>query len=130
MPVSKKRTALEEAEWEDEGEDGAFDRETLLQCKHFPFTNLRSYLTVYVAMETLRVHRPRVLLHGPAGMGQGYVANAVLHNLEGYHTQSLDLGTLMNDSTRVSDNHIPDGGKLIDTRVVKDRRGRNSAVVH
>jgi hypothetical protein len=34
MPVSKKRTALEEAEWEDEGgEDSAFDREMMLQCK-------------------------------------------------------------------------------------------------
>jgi hypothetical protein len=32
MPVAKKRTALEEAEWEDEGEDGALDREMMLQC--------------------------------------------------------------------------------------------------
>lgn len=32
MPVSKKRTALEEAEWEDDvGEEGAFDREMMLQ---------------------------------------------------------------------------------------------------
>ena len=53
------------------------------------------------AMETLRIYRPRVVLHGPVGMGQGYVAAAALHHLEGYHIQSLDLGTLMSDSTRV-----------------------------
>lgn len=53
-------------------------------------------------METLRVHRPRVALHGPIGMGQSYVAAAILHHLEGYHVQSLDLGSLLSDSTRVS----------------------------
>lgn len=52
-------------------------------------------------METLRIYRPRVVLHGPVGMGQAYVASAVLHHLEGYHVQSLDLGSLMCDSTRV-----------------------------
>ena len=38
MPVSKKRTALEEAEWEDDvGEDGAFDREMMLQSQFSRF---------------------------------------------------------------------------------------------
>ncbi|KZT74624.1 AAA-domain-containing protein [Daedalea quercina L-15889] len=83
LPVSKKRTALEEAEWEDESREDALDRELMLQT-----------------METLRVYRPRVVLHGPGGMGQAYVASAVLHHLEGYHIQSLDLGSLMGDSTR------------------------------
>lgn len=32
MPVNKKRSALEEAEWEDDvDEEGAFDREMMLQ---------------------------------------------------------------------------------------------------
>ncbi|KAH9928867.1 uncharacterized protein B0H18DRAFT_874349 [Fomitopsis serialis] len=83
LPVNKKRTALEEAEWEDGSSEGALDRELMLQ-----------------SMETLRVYRPRVVLHGPSGMGQAYVAAAVLHHLEGYHVQSLDLGSLMGDSTR------------------------------
>ena len=52
-------------------------------------------------METLRIHRPRVIMHGPIGMGQGYVGAAILHHLEGYHVQSLELGALMSDSTRV-----------------------------
>lgn len=33
LPVSKKRTALEEAEWEDEGSEGALERELMLQCE-------------------------------------------------------------------------------------------------
>lgn len=52
-------------------------------------------------METLRIYRPRVIMHGPIGMGQSYVGAAVLHHLEGYHVQSLELGVLMGDSTRV-----------------------------
>lgn len=53
-------------------------------------------------METLRVYRPRIVLHGPSGMGQQYVGTATLHHLEGYHVQNLDPGTLMGDATRVS----------------------------
>lgn len=58
-------------------------------------------------METLRVYRPRVVLHGPSGMGQQYVGTATLHHLEGYHVQNLDLGTLMGDATRVSLHFYP-----------------------
>ncbi|KDR71037.1 hypothetical protein GALMADRAFT_75355 [Galerina marginata CBS 339.88] len=84
MPVEKKLSALEEAEFEDEGgEEGALEKEMLSQ-----------------AMQTLRVYRPRVIIHGPIGMGQGYIGAAALHHLEGYHVQSLELGTLMSDSTR------------------------------
>lgn len=83
LPVSKKRTALEEAMWEDDSEANALDRELFIQ-----------------SMETLRVYRPRLVLHGSAGMGQGYLGAAALHHLEGYHVQTLDLGTLMGDSTR------------------------------
>ena len=40
MPVSKKRSALEEAEWEDDADEGgAFDREMMLQCQ-FSLPNL------------------------------------------------------------------------------------------
>ncbi|KIK79961.1 hypothetical protein PAXRUDRAFT_159899 [Paxillus rubicundulus Ve08.2h10] len=83
LPVSKKRTALEEAQWEDDSEEGALEREMLTQ-----------------SMETLRVYRPRLIVHGQPGMGQGYIGAAALHYLEGYHVQNLDLGTLMGDSTR------------------------------
>jgi hypothetical protein len=55
-----------------------------------------------LAMETLRIYRPRIVVHGPMGMGQNYIGTAALHHLEGYHVQNLDLGTLLSDSTRVS----------------------------
>ena len=47
-------------------------------------------------MQSLRIYRPRVAIHGPIGMGQHYVGAAALHYLEGYHVQSLELGTLNN----------------------------------
>ncbi|KAF9029830.1 AAA-domain-containing protein [Hymenopellis radicata] len=84
LPTEKRLTALEEAEFEDEDDETvALDRELLMQ-----------------SMETLRVHRPRILLYGPRGMGQTYIGAAMLHHLEGYHVQSLELGTLLGDSTR------------------------------
>ncbi|KAI6003360.1 hypothetical protein EDC04DRAFT_1022821 [Pisolithus marmoratus] len=85
LPVwKKKRPALEEAEWEDRnGEEDALEREMLMQ-----------------SMETMRVYRPRVITHGPAGMGQAHIGAAALYHLEGCHIQTLDLGTLMGDSTR------------------------------
>jgi SpoVK/Ycf46/Vps4 family AAA+-type ATPase len=53
-------------------------------------------------METLRVYRPRLLIHGPPGSGQSFIAAAALYHLEDVHLQSLDLGSLYGDSTRVS----------------------------
>ena len=55
----------------------------------------------HAAMERLRVYRPRVVLYGSPGMGQTFVAAAILHHLEGYHVQTLDLGSLLGDSARV-----------------------------
>lgn len=85
MPPANKRNPLEEALWEDEGadtEDGGFDKEMTLQ-----------------SFAQLRVYRPRLILHGKRGMGQLYTGSALLHHLEGYHVQSLDVASLMGDST-------------------------------
>jgi len=101
MPVGKKRTALEEAEWEDEGHDGGLERELMLQCKSFLHRQRYLANNSALAMETLRIYRPRIAIHGPVGMGQNYIGTATLHHLEGYHVQNLDLGTLLSDSTRV-----------------------------
>ncbi|GAA5878836.1 hypothetical protein JCM1840_000730 [Sporobolomyces johnsonii] len=81
LPEVKRPNILEEAEWVDE--NGGFEKEKMLQ-----------------AFETLRVFRPRLLICGEPGMGQGYVGAAVLHHLEGFHVQTLDLATLVSDSTR------------------------------
>ena len=108
LPVSKKRTALEEAEWEDEEDDeGALEREILMQSQCFLYCSVfvscaEEKLVGFLEMETLRVYRPRVVLHGDPGLGQSYIGSAALHHLEGFHIQTLDLGTLMVDSTRVS----------------------------
>jgi len=87
LPKSKKRSALEEAQWEEDhpdGEAGAFEREMMLQT-----------------LESQRINRPRLLLHGEPGMGQRAVGAAALYYLEGYSVQSFDLGTLTGDPTRV-----------------------------
>jgi SpoVK/Ycf46/Vps4 family AAA+-type ATPase len=96
LPPVKKRSVLEEAEYEDDDDGSSFAKEVMLQCKSHNCTIL------ILALETLRVYRPRVVLHGPSGLGQTYLGPAILHHLEGYHVQSFDLATLMSDSTRVS----------------------------
>jgi hypothetical protein len=101
LPIGKKRTALEEAEWEDEGQEGGLERELMLQCGLHRIRSITRLTNCPLAMETLRVYRPRIAIHGPVGMGQNYIGTAALHHLEGYHVQNLDLGTLLSDSTRV-----------------------------
>jgi hypothetical protein len=80
-----------------------------------------------IAMETLRIYRPRIALHGPVGMGQNYIGTATLHHLEGYHVQNLDLGTLLSDSTRVCLHMtVAEFILTISPIVMLDERGRNS----
>ncbi|MBW0501045.1 hypothetical protein O181_040760 [Austropuccinia psidii MF-1] len=81
LPNSKQPSVLEEAEYEEDETDG-FEREKLIQ-----------------SFETMRVFRPRLVVCGPKGSGQQYIGNAILHHLEGYHIQSLDLTNLFSDST-------------------------------
>ena len=40
MPIGKKRTALEEAQWEDEDQEGGLERELMLQCESFKILNI------------------------------------------------------------------------------------------
>lgn len=42
MPVGKKRTALDEAQWEEPDEGNALEREMMLQCKGDSFHALPS----------------------------------------------------------------------------------------
>nr|ODN92346.1 ATPase [Cryptococcus depauperatus CBS 7855] len=82
LPPRKRLTALEEAEFEEEDGDG-FEKHMMLQ-----------------SLDKMRTFRPRILVHGRPGMGQAYLGPAVLHHLEGFHVQSLDLGVLLSDPTR------------------------------
>ena len=83
LPHRKRLTALEEAQFEEPENSGNFKREQMQQ-----------------EFDRSRVFRPRVLLRGSQGMGQQYLAAAVLHHFEGFHVQAFDLPTLLSDSTR------------------------------
>ncbi|PLB37193.1 chromatin segregase YTA7 [Aspergillus candidus] len=83
LPQRKRLTALEEAQFEEPEGSGSFQREQMQQ-----------------EFDRSRVFRPRLLLRGSLGMGQQYLAGAVLHRFEGLHVQSFDLPTLLSDSTR------------------------------
>lgn len=81
FPRPKKTTALQEAMYEPfEDADHGFGREAMHQ-----------------EFERCRIFRPRLLIAGVAGMGQGYLASAILHYLEGVHVQAMDLATLLGD---------------------------------
>ncbi|KAL8991109.1 MAG: hypothetical protein Q9177_000397 [Variospora cf. flavescens] len=83
LPQKKRLTALEEAEFEDAEDDKGMRMERMQQ-----------------EFERSRVFRPRLLLRGAPGMGQQYLAAALLHRFEALHVQAFDLPTLLSDSTR------------------------------
>lgn len=83
LPQRKRLTALEEAQFEEPEDGGGFRREQMIQ-----------------EFDQSRVFRPRLLLRGVHGMGQQYLASALLHHFEGLHVQAFDLPTLLSDSTR------------------------------
>ncbi|KAI9817792.1 MAG: hypothetical protein M1827_000911 [Pycnora praestabilis] len=88
LPQKKQLTALEEAGFDDAQDAGdqggiGFGREKMQQ-----------------EFEKSRVFRPRLLIRGFPGMGQQYLAGALLNHFEGLHVQSFDLPTLLSDSTR------------------------------
>ncbi|KIW56599.1 hypothetical protein, variant [Exophiala xenobiotica] len=82
LPQKKRLTALEEARYEDAADGQSFGREKMQQ-----------------AFETSRVFRPRLLIRGKVGMGQQYLAAALLNHFEGLHVQAFDLPTLLSDTT-------------------------------
>ena len=85
LPRKKKLTALEEAMYEQpEDADHGFGREQMS-----------------TEFERSRIFRPRLLIAGKPGMGQTYLASAILNHLEGVHVQNFDIATLLGDG-RVS----------------------------
>lgn len=106
MPIEKKLSALEEAEYEEDDEElfASFEASRPATTGEDPMDGGPEFQRELAlqSMQTLRVYRPRVVLHGEVGMGQSYLGAAALHHLEGFHVQSLELGSLMGDSARVS----------------------------
>ena len=83
LPQKRRLTALEEAEFEDVEDDRGMHTERMQQ-----------------EFERSRVFRPRLLVKGDPGMGQQYLAAALLNHFEGLHVQAFDLSTLLSDSSR------------------------------
>ena len=86
LPQKKPLTALEEAQYEDAEGDRGMRTERMQQ-----------------EFERSRIFRPRLLIKGVPGMGQQYLAAALLNHFEGFHVQAFDLPTLLSDSTRSSE---------------------------
>lgn len=64
-------------------------------CAFAPVTFLLTgLLSRLAALEKLRIYRPRLVIHGHKGMGQRFIGAALLHHLEGYHVQNLDIASL------------------------------------
>ena len=86
LPQRKPLTALEEAQFEDANDDRGMETERMQQ-----------------EFDRSRIFRPRLLLNGFPGMGQQYLAAALLNHFEGLHVQSFDLPTLLSDATRTTE---------------------------
>ncbi|GAV53817.1 hypothetical protein ZYGR_0AK03190 [Zygosaccharomyces rouxii] len=56
-----------------------------------------------------RVCNPKLLITGPAGNGQQYIGAALLHYLEHFNIQRLDLASLLSESTRTIEAAIVQG---------------------
>ena len=83
LPQKKPLTALQEAEFEDAEDDRGMMVERMQQ-----------------EFERSRVFRPRLLIRGGPGMGQQYLASALLNHFEGLHVQAFDLPSLLSSSTQ------------------------------
>ncbi|SCU86506.1 LAFA_0E01200g1_1 [Lachancea sp. 'fantastica'] len=51
-------------------------------------------------VEKSRICKPRLVVTGSRGNGQQYIGAAILHFLEDFNIQMLDVGTLVSDATR------------------------------
>ncbi|GAM83409.1 hypothetical protein ANO11243_013970 [Dothideomycetidae sp. 11243] len=83
VPRTKKRTALEEAEYDDRDDELGFEKENLQR-----------------EFEGARIFRPRLLICGVQGMGQQYLGAALLNKFEGMYVGNFDLPNIFKDSTR------------------------------
>ena len=100
IPQKKRLTALQEAEFEDAEDDRGMKAERMQQG-NFYYCHHSCNTYVFSEFERSRVFRPRLLIKGNPGMGQQYLAGALLNHFEGLHVQAFDLPTLLSDSTRV-----------------------------
>ncbi|CDK27282.1 unnamed protein product [Kuraishia capsulata CBS 1993] len=107
IPRDKQPTQLEEARYVDLFErdaDSGFHRQEVLEN-----------------ISRARCFRPRLLIRGGIGMGQTYIGNAILHHMEGFHVQSLDLSRVFGDPA------VSPEGVIIQT-FIEARRHKRSVI--
>ena len=63
-------------------------------------TNLFSRHELLNQISNSRIHKPRLLITGPMGNGQQYLGAAILSYLDGYNVQTLDIATILSESSR------------------------------
>lgn len=56
-------------------------------------------MLIFVALSSLRFHKPRILISAPPGYGQTYIGAAILHHLDKVHVQTIDLISIFGDSS-------------------------------
>ncbi|PKI83929.1 hypothetical protein MVES_001879 [Malassezia vespertilionis] len=100
LPPKLMRSALEEAMWEVDPDAGAPSLAT-----ETPAGALEREL-LQESFEKSRVYRPRLVLHGAAGMGQIQVAQGLVHAMEGVHVQTITVSTLLGDSTQTPESAL------------------------
>lgn len=91
IPRKASRNALEEAMWEVD----------VAPSQHAAAGSGRLEQEIrQQELDRARVYRPRFLVHGDAGHGQSAIGAALLHHIEGYHVQSVDVTALLGDSSQ------------------------------
>ncbi|AGO10592.1 AaceriABR139Wp [[Ashbya] aceris (nom. inval.)] len=82
------------------------DEEDNIEGTGIPSSNGFSKHEFFKMLDQARTVKPKLLITGPAGNGQQYIGSALLHHLEDYNIQNLDLGTLLSESLRTMESAI------------------------
>ncbi|WFD33208.1 TAT-binding protein-like protein 7, AAA ATPase [Malassezia cuniculi] len=89
LPHKPPPNALEEAMWEPCVPGGSLSAGQALERE-----------LAHGALERARIFRPRLIIHGAAGLGQRAVCAALLHRIERLHVQTLSVSKLLGDSAQ------------------------------
>ncbi|AEY95199.1 FABR139Wp [Eremothecium gossypii FDAG1] len=95
----KEYLEYEDEEDEEDGEDN-------IEGTGIHSSNGFSRHEFFKMLDQARTVKPKLLITGPAGNGQQYIGSALLHHLEDYNIQNLDLGTLLSESLRTMESAI------------------------
>ncbi|CCG83104.2 putative AAA family ATPase [Taphrina deformans PYCC 5710] len=78
-----------------------FEQENMRQSESSIIRHIA--ILMNIVLQNMRTYRPRILVSGSSGSGQQHLGRAVLHHLEGYHVQNIDLAMLFSDSASTAE---------------------------